>query len=732
MKKSDLQSTSTRFSEDITEMTRLLFDRLAVFAISFGALTVLGSILRISRYGFNFNIWLDIASYLAIVAILLMRNILPDMAVAIMTMGVLFINGCLNHFFTGLLTANTTLLMCCCVIVGVIFSYRAGVLMVTASIVIMGVAGALFNAGVLNGLYDPATYCSLPVAWISHLADFLVYSLACLTIINFIQKQLWSSLGKLRNRSEELLASEKKYRLLTENMRDVLLLLDANLVITYISPSVTTLFGYSVVELKTSRIDELLAPGQSEPFVIRLRQQMTRATDGGIDAVMPPMELECRRRDGSIFFAELSASIIRSSEGDLAGIQGILRDISERKKSEREKSQLEQKLRQSEKMQVIGQLAGGIAHDFNNQLAGIMGFAELIKADNQKDSDTFTAAQSITSIANRAADLTGKLLAFARKGNYHSDVIDIHSIIAEVAVILSRSIDRSISIEQRLDAVPSCVKGDPGQIQNALLNIALNARDAMQHGGTLSFLTSVRNIDSSFKSDYQHTFTPGKYIHIAISDTGTGIDDETKSHLFEPFFTTKEPGKGTGMGLAAVYGTIQAHNGILNVTSVVSEGTTFHIYLPVVDETVSQTGTPAPQDIVPGSGSILLIDDELNVGRMFSMLLRRIGYTIEICPNGEDAIKLFEENPGGFDAIILDLILPGMSGKDVFRKLRGIRRDIPILLCSGYSADNDVRKLLRDDMTLFIQKPFTMSELSHQTSLLLSKKQRENGPAGRR
>jgi PAS domain S-box-containing protein len=561
-------------------------------------------------------------------------------------------------------------------------------------------------------------YLTSPQAWFSLLSGFLVFSLASLIVVHFIQKAMQNSVNQLKIRSDELHTSEKKYRLLAENIRDVLLQLDTTLKITYVSPSIKTIFGFEPEEIIGAQINVLSTPQKSIVFLTIFTDFLKHAEEPFLH--LQSFECEFRKKNATIFPAEFSPSLIHNSDGSLYGIQGIIRDISQQKHAEKEKILLENQLRHSEKLEVIGQLAGGIAHDFNNQLAGILGFAELIKADHPKESETYSTAQSIVSIAKRSADLTSKLLAFARKDNFIFHVFDLHDIIREIIEILSRSIDRSIQITGHLEAEHSFIKGDPGQIQNALLNIALNARDAMRNGGALNFSTQLTTIDSKFQSPFQRHVTPGQYIHIIISDTGTGIDDETKQHLFEPFFTTKEPGKGTGMGLAAVYGTIQAHDGILNVTSVLGKGTSFHIYLPITSESPEPPEPENYNEIPKGAGNILVIEDELNVGKMITMILKRLGYSFEICTNGIDAFELYKRRSAEFDAIILDLVLPGMSGNDLLQRMREINNNVRILICSGYSTDIAGIKAQNDKKTFYLHKPFSMNELSHQIGLLLS------------
>jgi two-component system, cell cycle sensor histidine kinase and response regulator CckA len=702
---------------EIENVTKQLFNRIALLAISFGSLATIGSITRIFQFGLQIPIIIDAITYFLIILLFLMRRWLPTMVVAALFLILLSINACTTIFLTGFITASMTMLCSCCIVAGTIFGFRTGCIGLLACTSLLTAAAVLFTTGKLVNVYSMNDYLASPQAWLSMLSGFFVFSFISLIVVHFIHKTLKNSVTELKIRSEELCSSEKKYRLLAENMRDVLLQLDTMQTITYISPSVKAIFGFEPDEIIGSKINILSAPQKSTLLFSIFTDFIQHSEEQFIN--LQPFECELNKKNGAVFPAEFTPSLIRNSDGSFGGIQGIIRDISQQKHAEKEKVQLENQLHHSEKLEVIGQLAGGIAHDFNNQLAGILGFAELIKSDYPKESETYTSAQSIASIAKRSADLTSKLLAFARKGNYVSHVFDLHGIINEIIEILLRSIDRTIKISGHLEAERSLIKGDPGQIQNALLNIALNARDAMQNGGTLNFSTCLNTIDSKFQSPYQRHINPGQYIHIIISDTGTGISDETKQHLFEPFFTTKETGKGTGMGLAAVYGTIQAHEGILNVTSVVGKGTSFHIYLPVSNDSLENPEQENLQEIAKGTGNILVVEDELNVGKMMTMILKRLGYSFEICTNGIEAFELYKQRSAEFDAIILDLVLPGMSGTDLLRRMREINNNVRILICSGYSTENISANVCNDKKTIYIRKPFSMNELSRQIDLLL-------------
>ncbi|MCE9612737.1 MAG: MASE1 domain-containing protein [Lentisphaerae bacterium] len=369
----------------------------------------------------------------------------------------------------------------------------------------------------------------------------------------------------------------------------------------------------------------------------------------------------------------------------------------------------ETRLRQSEKMEAIGHLAGGVAHDFNNMLTSIVGNAEmLLDTVNPQDRK---CVEDILKAAGRSADLTRKLLAFARKGKYRSVPVDLHAVIVEVVAILAHSLDKRIVVKEILSASPPTTQGDPTQIQGALLNLALNARDAMPEGGELTLATEVVELSAEDCRMPPFDLTPGRYIAIRVTDTGRGMDADTLSHLYEPFFTTKHEGAGTGLGLAAAYGAIRNHHGAITVGSVPHQGTTFTIYLPLHEGETQEDSKPAAP-ASPGVGHILLVDDEELVREVASRMLRSLGYRVTLCSGGKEAIEIYRKDQPNIDLVILDLIMPDVSGRDTFRALRTINPAVKALLASGHSFNKDMQTVLDEGALGLIEKPFSIAGLS--------------------
>ncbi|MBN2712574.1 MAG: response regulator [Planctomycetes bacterium] len=389
----------------------------------------------------------------------------------------------------------------------------------------------------------------------------------------------------------------------------------------------------------------------------------------------------------------------------------------------RGRKQLEAELLHSEKMQAIGQLAGGIAHDFNNQLGSIMGFADLIRDQLKvKELELYEYADMVVQASARASELTRQLLAFARKGKYRSEPVNIHRMIGEVISLLDHTIDKRIKLRQHLDANPPMVIGDPIQLQNALLNLGINARDAMEGGGSLTFETTNVTISPKFETDSEGKLSPGEYIKIKVIDTGMGMSEEVKRRAFEPFFTTKESGKGTGMGLAAVYGTVRNHHGIINITSTPGKGTTMEIYLPISDaREMEEKKAVGVIPMAQNNETILVVDDDDAVRRMACEILKSLKYKVIPCENGIRGVEEFAANKDIISCVLLDLVMPEMSGREAFYKIQEIDPEVRVIIASGYSLDAENRQLLERGAVAFLSKPFQITDMAFTMAKAIKK-----------
>ncbi len=419
--------------------------------------------------------------------------------------------------------------------------------------------------------------------------------------------------------------------------------------------------------------------------------------------VVRNFECQVCRKDGSRMWFSANVRAIRK-DGVIVSYEGMNEDITERKL-------LEGQLLQAQKMEAVGLLAGGVAHDFNNSLGVIIGYSDLLEQSLPEEHASCRYTEEIRKAARRAADLTRQLLAFSRKQVIQPVVLDLNSIILDMEKMLHRLIGENIEITIARDTGPARVKADPGQIEQILMNLAVNARDAMPQGGKIFINTADVQLDESYTHRHRY-FKPGAYVTLSFSDTGRGMDKETRARIFEPFFTTKEVGKGTGLGLSTVYGIVKQNGGYIEVFSQPGNGCTFKIYLPQV-EGKGQTSSVSQVPDVParGSGTILLVEDEPALRALARDCLESHGYRVLDAADGKSALMAAERHAGSIQLLLTDVIMPGMSGRELANRLSALRPEMKVLYMSGYAGDLIAQYGVLDAATLLLEKPFSLQAL---------------------
>ncbi len=405
-------------------------------------------------------------------------------------------------------------------------------------------------------------------------------------------------------------------------------------------------------------------------------------------------------------------------------IHGTASDVTAQKRSEEEFQQLQVRLQRTERMRAIGQLAGGVAHEFNNQLASVFFFVDSVKKGTLGTRQLHRYADLLRNGAERISELTQKLLDFSRQGSPKREIFDVHDVLRESLDILEQTLGCRIRVVRELLAPHSILLGDRAQISSAVLNLAINARDAMAGVGTLTVSTVCVTLDEEDcrRLPHENGFGPGTYIRLSVADTGEGMDAVTRERIFEPFFTTKPVGKGTGLGLAVVYGTMTDHGGAITVDSERGKGTTFHLFLPLCDLPSPQDATPATTcEVVPGTGHLLLVDDEMLLRVLLRDQLEEIGYKVTECAGGREAIRVLSESPGAVDGLILDVAMPDLSGLETYRALRQIRQNLPTLVITGFANHPDVPLLMEEGANDLVPKPADLGVLSQRLALLLQR-----------
>jgi len=463
-----------------------------------------------------------------------------------------------------------------------------------------------------------------------------------------------------------------------------------------VNEALCTITGYTAQELTRMDFGAITHPADLPANLERFHQLVAGEA--------PNFVLEKRyiRKTGEIVWVRNSVSLLRDDQGVPSNTVYLCEDITARKQAEEALRQKDEQLRQATKMEAIGQLAGGLAHDFNNLLTVINGYSELLL--EQRDSDS---VRQIRNAGERAAALTRQLLAFSRQQVLQPRVLDLNTLIAETASMLRRLIGEDIELVTALDAAPSRIKADPAQIQQVIMNLAINSRDAMPQGGTLVIRTANPDgVEQHALDDRKH----GSQVAVVVSDTGIGMDAETRSHIFEPFFTTKGLGRGTGLGLALVYGVVQQSGGSIEIDSEPDQGATFRLYFPVVEESAEPTAVQPPESSAKRPATILLVEDETPVREVANLMLNNAGYVVLQAACGEEALRLCEEYPGEIDLLLTDIVLPGMSGPEIFRGVSSRRPGIKVLYMSGYAGETVLRHGALEGLKI-AEKPFTKDEL---------------------
>jgi two-component system, cell cycle sensor histidine kinase and response regulator CckA len=508
-----------------------------------------------------------------------------------------------------------------------------------------------------------------------------------------------------RKRAEEALReSEERYRDLVENAHDIIYTQDLSGNYTSMNAAVEPITGYTRDEALTMNLAHLIAPDHLE----RARQAIIGKLVG---ESVTAHDLEMIAKDGRRIAMEVNIAVILQG-GVPVGVQGIARDVTARKK-------LEARLRQAQRMEAIGLLAGGIAHDFNNLCTIINANSDLGMRRLEADDPLRSNLDEIRRAGERAATLTRQLLAFSRRQILRPRIVDLNSVVAEIGTMLRRLIGEDVELRTILRPDLGLTKADPGQIEQVLMNLATNARDAMPDGGTLTVVTDNVFLPDEFV-EQRFAVSPGPYVKVTVSDTGAGMDEKTAAHIFEPFFTTKEPGKGTGLGLATVYGIVKQSGGYILVDSAVGLGASFQVFLPRLDRSAEEHKWLATLDeSAQGTETILLVEDEDAVRRLAREVLEACGYHVLEARDSGSASRLGERYEEAIHLLLTNVVMPGMSGRELAEGLTRRRPEMKVLYMSGYIDDLTIHRRVLDEGTEIIHKPFEPDVLARKVRAVL-------------
>jgi len=515
-----------------------------------------------------------------------------------------------------------------------------------------------------------------------------------------------------RSTQEGLYESDARYRSLFAKSLDAVYVHDFDGRFMDANPAALALLGYSKPEIRQLSFTDLLDTPQLDRAASILEEIRTRG------AQRRPSLFRLRCKDGTVIEVETMGSVLVRDEKAVA-VQGIARDITARREAERKLADAEEQLRQSQKLEAIGRLAGGVAHDFNNMLAAIIGYTDVMLREVRKDDPFHVDLTQIRTSATRAADLTRQLLAFSRKQVLEPRVLDPADVVKGIEKMLRRLIGEDIDLRVALPHTPWRMKADPGQVEQVIMNLAVNARDAMPQGGKLTIEVENVTLDEGYA--HRHVeIAPGDYVMMAVSDSGHGMSEDVKEHLFEPFFTTKAQGKGTGLGLSTVYGIVKQSGGHVAVYSEEGHGTTFKVYFPRTEAKAdSVRASGSRRALARGTETVLVAEDEEVLRRLTVRILCALGYSVLEAANGGEALLICQNNPTPIDLLVTDVVMPGMSGRRLAERLAETKPAMKVLFTSGYTDDAIAHHGVLEPGTPFIQKPFSASELALKMRELL-------------
>jgi len=528
-----------------------------------------------------------------------------------------------------------------------------------------------------------------------------------------IKDQLQQEIIERKQAEKALQGSDEKYRAILETIEEGYFEVDLAGNFTFLNDSLCKMLGYSHHKLLDMNNQYYTTPETAKKMYHDFNQVYRTGEPASLT------DYEIIRSDGMKRIVELSSSLMKNDPNQPIGFHGIVRDISERLQAEEEKKKLETQLQQAQKMEAIGTLAGGIAHDFNNILSLIIGYTELAMGNLPEDSRARANMNKLLKAGDRAKDLVKQILTFSRHTEQEQKPILIHPIVKEVLKLLRSTLPTTIEIRQNISS-DNMVLADPTQIHQVIMNLCTNAYHAMdEKGGVLEVSLVDIELDSEFTAKHLNTY-PGPYLRLTVSDTGHGIEKNGIDRIFEPYYTTKEKSGGTGMGLAVVHGIVKSHAGIITVYSKPGKGSTFNVFLPIIEHAEAAKETEIqPGSIPTGKEHILFIDDEPAILDIGKGMLERLGYKVEVRTSPIEALAAFKALSDKFDLIISDMTMPKMTGDELAKELMAIRPDIPIILCTGFSEHINEEQAKAIGIRKLVMKPFIMREMAEAVRQVL-------------
>ena len=690
---------------------------------------------------FSEGLWLlavvDIFAFLACAFLLVMRQIKLELRAAAILL-ITFLVGVFVIGQAGFLSGGPAWLFCFAVLSGVLLGLRAALMATLLNALALAILAGLSAAGTAAEPQGTMTATRAVAAGANFLFLNAVSAVSVAVLVNGLQalnKKTEAATNAYRDERADLLRtreklkqeivvrmnseralrqSEQKYRLLAENIQDVIWMMDMKFTFTFVSPSIERLQGWTPHEYLKLRLEEVLVPASLNKVFEEFNRQFELGRESGSFIRSSTLELELLRRDGASVWSEVTASFLLGEDGKPIGVLGVTRDITERRKAEKEKRELLESLARSKKMEALGTLAGGVAHDLNNVLSGIVSYPDLLLMDLPRESPLRRPIEVIQESGKKAAAIVQDLLTLARRGVSTLEVVNLNDIAGEYLISPEyqrlRALHPRVEVETRLEPELLNIMGSPVHLSKTLMNLVSNAAEAMTDGGKIIIATENRHLDRSLKGK---EVREGDYAVLQVSDTGVGIPPEDLHRVFEPFFTKKKMGRsGTGLGMAVVWGTVQDHHGYIDVRSAEGRGTEVTAFLPA---TRKEPLTPAPSnslDSFKGTGeTVLVVDDMKEQREIAAKIIEQLGYVAKSVGSGEQAVELLKRERA--DLMILDMIMdPGIDGLETYHRVKQVHPHQKAIITSGYAETERVQIAQRLGAGSYLKKPYTVHNLA--------------------
>lgn len=691
-------------SKEIDNALMRMLDSVFMLFLIFGTVAAVGSFSRLSENGAQLPVYSTGIVFLSTLVVFLLRHRIPAVVSMIAIVIIVWCHAIMSFLSLGLASMGIAIYVFILVFVSLFVNFKASLIAVGIMIISLSTIGFMICKGMVQLPIDANHYLTNSPAWLSQITYFSFLALCTVTCLGMMKKQLLASLYNLRCRTEELVTANKN--LIAEQQRIKAILeaapvsittSDLNGNITMCNKTTVSMHGYgSESEVIGKSSLELIANEEWGAAINNLGKARC-------DGVVKNVEYKAVTKDGTKFPISLSASILRNDQGELDGFVAVTEDLTKR-------LDMEERIRQYEKLQAIGQIAGGVAHDFNNMLSAIIGYAELVMLQVKEDPSITKNVRQILTASDRAKKLANQILVFSRRDKQRKELFYLKPVISEVLCLLTATVPASVKIVTDISKINGSVCGDSTKIHEVIMNLVCNSVYAMREKGVLTIRLHEEKLTDNING-VAGVLSAGDYVVVEVGDTGCGMDNETLRRAFEPFFTTKPSGQGTGMGLSVVLGIVQSHGGNIIVHSSKGAGSVFQIYLPRIHESCDESET---FDVigVRGSEKVLLVDDEPLIADMTKTMLETLGYSVIATTNSEHALELFKNDPKEFDLIITDQTMPEMTGVELASAVLQIRPQMPIILCTGYSTMVDRDKALAMGIKNYYMKPFSVNELS--------------------